>query len=70
MTSPAKLRVREDRLEHCLRGSSSDFESNNIVSDLDHMRTICTAARREQGERHFYVPPMSLIAANNRDCLR
>jgi hypothetical protein len=69
MTSPAKLRVREDRLEHCLRGSSSDFESNNIVSDLDHMRTICTAARRE-GERHFYVPPMSLIAANNRDCLR
>jgi len=42
--SPAKLRVREDRLERCSRGSSSNFESNNIVSDLDHM--YCGEERR------------------------
>jgi hypothetical protein len=58
--SPAKLRVREDRLERCSRGSSSDFESNNIVSDLNHM--YCGEERRRASL--LYVPSTSLIAAN------
>jgi len=34
------------------RGSSSDFESHNIVSDLDHTLPVL---RRRFGKRYFYT---------------